>query len=49
LTGTGACVFLACGSLERGREIMREVPPGCEAYLARGLNDSPLLKRLATG
>jgi 4-diphosphocytidyl-2-C-methyl-D-erythritol kinase len=49
LTGTGACVFLACETLERGREIMREVPPGCEAYLARGLNDSPLLKRLATG
>jgi 4-diphosphocytidyl-2-C-methyl-D-erythritol kinase len=49
LTGTGACVFLACESLERGREIMREVPPACEAYVARGLNDSPLLKRLATG
>jgi 4-diphosphocytidyl-2-C-methyl-D-erythritol kinase len=49
LTGTGACVFLACETLERGREIMREVRPGCEAYLVRGLNDSPLLKRLATG
>ena len=49
LTGTGACVFLDCETLERGREIMREAPPGCEAYVARGLNDSPLLKRLATG
>jgi 4-diphosphocytidyl-2-C-methyl-D-erythritol kinase len=47
LTGTGACVFLACESMERGRAIMREVPPGCEAYLVRGLNDSPLLGRLA--
>ncbi len=49
LTGTGACVFLDCETLERGREIMREAPLGCEAYVARGLNDSPLLKRLATG
>jgi len=49
LTGTGACVFLACETLQRGREIMREKPPGCEAYVVRGLNDSPLLKRLATG
>jgi len=49
LTGTGACVFLACDTLERGREIMRELPPACEAYVARGLNDSPLLERLATG
>jgi 4-diphosphocytidyl-2-C-methyl-D-erythritol kinase len=49
LTGTGACVFLACETLERGREIMRELPPASEAYLARGLNDSPLLERLATG
>jgi 4-diphosphocytidyl-2-C-methyl-D-erythritol kinase len=49
LTGTGACVFLACESLERGREIMRELPPAAEAYVARGLNDSPLLERLAAG
>jgi 4-diphosphocytidyl-2-C-methyl-D-erythritol kinase len=49
LTGTGACVFLACDTLERGREIMRELPPASEAYVARGLNDSPLLERLATG
>jgi 4-diphosphocytidyl-2-C-methyl-D-erythritol kinase len=49
LTGTGACVFLACETLDRGREIMRELPPASEAYVARGLNDSPLLERLATG
>jgi 4-diphosphocytidyl-2-C-methyl-D-erythritol kinase len=49
LTGTGACVFLACESLDRGREIMCELPAACEAYVARGLNDSPLLHRLATG
>jgi 4-diphosphocytidyl-2-C-methyl-D-erythritol kinase len=49
LTGTGACVFLAVESLDRGREIMRELPPAVDAFLTRGLNDSPLLERLATG
>jgi 4-diphosphocytidyl-2-C-methyl-D-erythritol kinase len=49
LTGTGACVFLDCGTMDRGREIVRALPAGFEAFLARGLNDSPLLDRLATG
>jgi 4-diphosphocytidyl-2-C-methyl-D-erythritol kinase len=47
LTGTGACVFLACESLERGRELTRAAPADCTAYLVRGMNDSPLLERLA--
>jgi 4-diphosphocytidyl-2-C-methyl-D-erythritol kinase len=49
LTGTGACVFLACESMDRGREIQGQLPPGLDGFLARGLNDSPLLERLATG
>jgi 4-diphosphocytidyl-2-C-methyl-D-erythritol kinase len=49
LTGTGACVFLDCGTMERGAEIAREAPPQIDAFLARGLNDSPLLARLAAG
>jgi len=49
LTGTGACVFVDCGSAARGREILSEVPPQYEAFLVRGLNISPLLGRLATG
>jgi len=49
LTGTGACVFLDCETMDRGREIVRKLPPGFDAFLARGLNDSPLLERLATG
>jgi 4-diphosphocytidyl-2-C-methyl-D-erythritol kinase len=48
LTGTGACVFLACETMARGREILGKLPPGLDAFLARGLNDSPLLERLAT-
>jgi 4-diphosphocytidyl-2-C-methyl-D-erythritol kinase len=46
LTGTGACVFLACESMERGREILHELPPAFAAFLARGLNNSPLLEGL---
>jgi 4-diphosphocytidyl-2-C-methyl-D-erythritol kinase len=49
LTGTGACVFLAVETKDRGREIVGKLPPEFDAFLARGLNDSPLLERLATG
>jgi 4-diphosphocytidyl-2-C-methyl-D-erythritol kinase len=49
LTGTGACVFLACENLDLARDIMRKVPPEFECFLARGLNDSPLLEGLRTG
>jgi len=46
LTGTGACIFMACERTE-GRDIAGRLPPEFEAFLARGLNDSPLLERLA--
>jgi len=49
LTGTGACVFLACATTEAAREIMRELPKTLEGFLARGMNDSPLLEKLAAG
>jgi 4-diphosphocytidyl-2-C-methyl-D-erythritol kinase len=49
LTGTGACVFLACETLDLAQELMRKVPPEIEGFLARGLNDSPLLEALRTG
>jgi 4-diphosphocytidyl-2-C-methyl-D-erythritol kinase len=49
LTGTGACVFLACATMDGAREIMRKMPPSLEAYPARGMNDSPLLEKLAAG
>ena len=48
LTGTGACVFMSCETTE-GRDIMGKLPPGCDAFLVRGMNDSPLLERLAAG
>ncbi len=46
LTGTGACVFLDCETMDRGRDIVSRLPPGFEAFLVRGLSDSPLLERL---
>jgi 4-diphosphocytidyl-2-C-methyl-D-erythritol kinase len=49
LTGTGACVFLACATEDAAREIMRRLPNTLEGFLARGLNDSPLLEKLAAG
>jgi 4-diphosphocytidyl-2-C-methyl-D-erythritol kinase len=48
LTGTGACVFLACETLDRGREILRKVPKAFAGFIARGMNDSPLLERMRT-
>ena len=47
LTGTGACVFLAVETMDRGREILGKLPPAIDGFLARGLNDSPLLDRLS--
>lgn len=46
LTGTGACVFVACETRD-GREILRRMPPDFDAFLVRSRNDSPLLVRLA--
>jgi 4-diphosphocytidyl-2-C-methyl-D-erythritol kinase len=49
LTGTGACVFLACATRDAAHEIMRKLPKTLEGFLARGLNDSPLLEKLVAG
>jgi 4-diphosphocytidyl-2-C-methyl-D-erythritol kinase len=49
LTGTGACVFLACETKELGQEIIAKLPPEFAGFLARGLNDSPMLEGLRTG
>ena len=47
LTGTGACVFAVVESMDRGRELVGKLPPALDAFVVRGLNDSPLLERLA--
>jgi 4-diphosphocytidyl-2-C-methyl-D-erythritol kinase len=47
LTGTGACVFSAFGSEKAAKDVLRLAPPGLEGFVARGVNRSPLLERLA--
>jgi 4-diphosphocytidyl-2-C-methyl-D-erythritol kinase len=46
LTGTGACIFMACEPA-LAEKIVGDLPAGYEAFMVRGLNDSPLLERLA--
>ena len=48
LTGTGACVFLDCGTRRRGLDIARQMPPEWDAYVVRGINESPLNGQLAS-
>lgn len=46
LTGTGACLFAACGSEAMARQLAAEVPPRWQAYTVRAINHSPLVARL---
>ena len=48
LTGTGACVFLDCGTRRRGLDILRQMPPEWDAYVVQGLNESPLNGQLSS-
>lgn len=48
LTGTGACVFAAFETKERAQEVMAKLPDDCSAFIARGLNQSPLQTMLET-
>ena len=47
LTGTGACVFTEIETRDRGLEIVRKLPPGFAGFVVHGLNDSPLIARVA--
>jgi 4-diphosphocytidyl-2-C-methyl-D-erythritol kinase len=47
LTGTGACCFAEFADLGSARAALDRLPPGLEGFVARGLNRSPLLERLA--
>jgi 4-diphosphocytidyl-2-C-methyl-D-erythritol kinase len=49
LTGTGACVFAAFGSRAKAEAVLAELPADLSGFVARGLNRSPLLDRLAVG
>ncbi len=47
LTGTGACVFTAYDRQDQATSAWRQAPRSTTAFVARGLNRSPLLDRLA--
>ncbi|EXJ15849.1 4-(cytidine 5'-diphospho)-2-C-methyl-D-erythritol kinase [Imhoffiella purpurea] len=46
LTGTGACVFARFEERDRALDACRAAPEALRAFVARGLNRSPLLDRL---
>jgi 4-diphosphocytidyl-2-C-methyl-D-erythritol kinase len=47
LTGTGACIFAAFSRREEAETLLRRLPAPWQGFVARGLNRSPLLERLA--
>jgi 4-diphosphocytidyl-2-C-methyl-D-erythritol kinase len=49
LTGTGGCCFAELADRDRALAALERVPAGFDAFVARGLNRSPLLARLASG
>jgi 4-diphosphocytidyl-2-C-methyl-D-erythritol kinase len=47
LTGTGSCVFAKFARPEDAERVAARVPDSWRAYVARGLDESPLLEELA--
>jgi 4-diphosphocytidyl-2-C-methyl-D-erythritol kinase len=47
LTGTGACVFARFDSEQAAHQVAARLPAGLEGFVARGMNRSPLMDRLA--
>lgn len=48
LTGSGACVFASFDSKEEAEQVMNKLPDHWTAFVARGLNRSPLQAMLET-
>ncbi len=46
LTGTGSCVYAACGSYARAQNIAAEIPVYWQCFIAKGINQSTLVHRL---
>lgn len=43
MTGTGACVFSQFTSENEAREVQSKLPDGIESFVAKGINQSPLI------
>lgn len=48
LTGTGACVFAAFATQDEALQAMQQLPDDWSAFVAKGLNRSPLQAKLAS-
>lgn len=46
MTGTGSCIFLSIPTLEKGREILSQVPAKWSAFITRGTQTSALIEEL---
>ena len=46
LTGTGACLYAPFPDRDRAAAVAERIPPRWQGFVARGLNESPLLTRL---
>ncbi|HSC68416.1 MAG TPA: 4-(cytidine 5'-diphospho)-2-C-methyl-D-erythritol kinase [Cellvibrio sp.] len=49
MTGTGACVFASFESAEIARKVQAQLPKHLPAFVAQGVNQSPLYKLLPSG
>ncbi|MCA7012370.1 4-(cytidine 5'-diphospho)-2-C-methyl-D-erythritol kinase [Dickeya dadantii] len=47
LTGTGACVFAEFDTESAARQVLNRAPEGLHGFVARGVNISPLQRRLS--
>ncbi len=48
MTGTGACVFLEVSSKEQADTVLAQLPADYQAFMAKGLNQSPLHKAVTS-
>jgi len=48
MTGTGACVFLEVNSKQEANSVLAKLPAEIEAFVAKGINQSPLQKALTS-
>ncbi len=47
MTGTGACIFSYFNSEQEAKTVQAKLPPEIESFVAKGINQSPLIKNIA--
>lgn len=48
LTGTGSCIFAVFDQREKAEEILQKLPEGCQGFVAKGVNQSPVQQLLTS-